>query len=218
MFIGHMSDDAAFRHEKQMMKRSVCGCFRHQCDHGVPEDGRWINDKVALTYINYFGGWAAAGITLTHLTTTNGLVGKFFFDCFRLRIAYTRLALRSMWHIGISIRTNAASLLRIRPVMRSIRETWQSEPALRICPSYSLMLLKVSLSRRGGMPGSALCVIELTQPIVMDVFTTHRALGEIILIDRISNVTSACGVIEMVCDEEESTAGKITPKLRAHHR
>lgn len=63
----------------------------------------------------------------------------------------------------------------------------------------------------------ALCVIELTQPVVLDRFASHRAMGELILIDRITNATSACGVIEVVYDSEESTAGKITSALRAHY-
>lgn len=42
----------------------------------------------------------------------------------------------------------------------------------------------------------ALCTIYLQVPIAVDVFATHRTLGELILIDRITNMTSACGVIE----------------------
>lgn len=45
---------------------------------------------------------AVAGITLTHLTTTNGLVGKFFFRTFGIRIAYTRLGITiALIFIGI---------------------------------------------------------------------------------------------------------------------
>ena len=63
----------------------------------------------------------------------------------------------------------------------------------------------------------ALCVVELSQSVVLDRFASHRTMGELILIDRITNATSACGVIEMVYDAEESTSGRITPALRAHH-
>lgn len=42
----------------------------------------------------------------------------------------------------------------------------------------------------------ALCDIILTEPIVVDRFKTHKTLGELILIDRITNMTSACGVVE----------------------
>lgn len=42
----------------------------------------------------------------------------------------------------------------------------------------------------------ALCDIVLTEPIVVDKFKNHKTLGELILIDRITNMTSACGVVE----------------------
>ncbi len=41
----------------------------------------------------------------------------------------------------------------------------------------------------------ALCDISLQEPIVLDEFTKHKTLGELILIDRVTNMTSACGVI-----------------------
>ena len=45
---------------------------------------------------------AVAGISLTHLTTTNGLVGKFFYERFGVRIAYTRLGITvALVFIGI---------------------------------------------------------------------------------------------------------------------
>lgn len=42
----------------------------------------------------------------------------------------------------------------------------------------------------------AVCDITLTEPIVVDKFKAHKTLGELILIDRITNMTSACGVVE----------------------
>lgn len=39
------------------------------------------------------------------------------------------------------------------------------------------------------------CDIALTGNAVIDKFSSHRALGEFILIDRVSNMTSACGVV-----------------------
>ncbi len=41
----------------------------------------------------------------------------------------------------------------------------------------------------------AVCDIKLQESIVLDAFDLHKTLGEFILIDRISNMTSACGVI-----------------------
>lgn len=42
----------------------------------------------------------------------------------------------------------------------------------------------------------AVCDISLQEEIVLDEFTKHKTLGELILIDRVTNMTSACGVIE----------------------
>lgn len=41
----------------------------------------------------------------------------------------------------------------------------------------------------------ACCDVVLSEKCVMDKFTGHRALGSFVLIDRITNMTSACGVI-----------------------
>lgn len=42
----------------------------------------------------------------------------------------------------------------------------------------------------------AVVEIKLQDAIVLDAFDLHKVLGEFILIDRISNMTSACGVVE----------------------
>ena len=42
----------------------------------------------------------------------------------------------------------------------------------------------------------AVCDIAMAQDAVYDTFVKHKALGRFILIDRITNMTSACGVIE----------------------
>lgn len=49
----------------------------------------------------------------------------------------------------------------------------------------------------------ARCEIHLDQEIVMDEFNHHKTLGEFILIDRISHMTSACGVVEEVIGESD---------------
>ncbi|MDR1135238.1 MAG: sulfate adenylyltransferase [Clostridiales Family XIII bacterium] len=43
-----------------------------------------------------------------------------------------------------------------------------------------------------------LCNIILSEPIVLDRFSAHKTMGELILIDRVSHATSACGVVEDV--------------------
>lgn len=42
----------------------------------------------------------------------------------------------------------------------------------------------------------AVCDIAMAEDAVYDVFASHRELGRFILIDRVTNMTSACGVIE----------------------
>jgi len=41
-----------------------------------------------------------------------------------------------------------------------------------------------------------LCEIVLSEPTVIDEFKLHKTVGELILIDRVSHATAACGVIE----------------------
>ena len=52
----------------------------------------------------------------------------------------------------------------------------------------------------------AQCRISLSDKIVADTFENHRTLGELILIDRVTNRTSACGVITAA---EESAQGGV---------
>ena len=52
----------------------------------------------------------------------------------------------------------------------------------------------------------AACDILLSENIVLDKFDSHKALGELILIDRVSNMTSACGVIEDIHSNDTKNA------------
>lgn len=54
--------------------------------------------------------------------------------------------------------------------------------------------------------GIAVCTILLAEPIVADLFSRHKTLGELILIDRVSNMTSACGVVDAL--EEKADEAK----------
>lgn len=63
----------------------------------------------------------------------------------------------------------------------------------------------------------ARCILELSQPVVADAFSNHRTLGELILIDRVTNATSACGVIERVFAARKSGPEEITPEIRARN-
>lgn len=54
--------------------------------------------------------------------------------------------------------------------------------------------------------GIAVCTILLAEPIAVDLFSKYKTLGELILIDRVSNMTSACGVVDSV--EEKADDAK----------
>lgn len=61
----------------------------------------------------------------------------------------------------------------------------------------------------------ARCRLELSSPVVLDLFSRHHTLGELILIDRVTNATSACGVIEEIRESDENQMQGITPQVRA---
>lgn len=56
--------------------------------------------------------------------------------------------------------------------------------------------------------GIAVCEILLTEAVVVDLFSSHKTLGELIIIDRVSNMTSACGVVENVSEKGGSFTDK----------
>lgn len=62
----------------------------------------------------------------------------------------------------------------------------------------------------------AVCKISLADKIVVDEFKKHKTMGEFILIDRVTNMTSACGVVENVNTEEHGLyEGRVDRKVRA---
>ncbi len=64
----------------------------------------------------------------------------------------------------------------------------------------------------------AVCDISLQEEIVLDAFKKHKTLGELILIDRITNMTSACGVVEQptVDDSKDIKAAFVYGNLKAN--
>lgn len=60
--------------------------------------------------------------------------------------------------------------------------------------------------------GIALCEIVLSEAIVADQFEYHKTLGELILIDRVTNMTSACGVVEALDQKSGEFSGKASFK------
>lgn len=66
-----------------------------------------------------------------------------------------------------------------------------------------------------------LCEILLSEKVVSDEFARHKTLGELILIDRITNMTSACGIIEHTdvnLAKDNSSQLKITKDMRARQK
>lgn len=61
----------------------------------------------------------------------------------------------------------------------------------------------------------AVCEIVLAEKIVMDSFARHKTLGELILIDRITNMTSACGVVQTVLPPKDNALSEVTKETRA---
>lgn len=59
----------------------------------------------------------------------------------------------------------------------------------------------------------AVCTLAVTEPIVLDTFARHRTMGSFILIDRISNMTSACGTVLAMGGTKRRL--QATPKMRA---
>lgn len=60
----------------------------------------------------------------------------------------------------------------------------------------------------------AVCKISLADVIVVDEFNLHKTMGELILIDRVTNMTSACGVVREV-NEAASDVKEVDAVFRA---
>ncbi|MBR6968821.1 MAG: sulfate adenylyltransferase [Ruminococcus sp.] len=56
--------------------------------------------------------------------------------------------------------------------------------------------------------GIARCTVKLSEPVTADRFSVHKTLGEFILIDRVSNMTAACGVVEELYEKSVSGEDK----------
>lgn len=111
------------------------------------------------------------------------------------------------------------------PVVRNVSVTllWMDDEPLTVGKEY---LIKLGTKKIAGILSSvsykvdvntgekvkadslqkneiALCQLEFTEKIVADVFLKNSTLGELVLIDRVSHATSACGVVETVENAEE---------------
>ena len=62
----------------------------------------------------------------------------------------------------------------------------------------------------------ARCVLQLSRPCILDEFDRHRTMGELILVDRVTYMTSACGVVRKALHQDgENKARHANEKLRA---
>lgn len=63
----------------------------------------------------------------------------------------------------------------------------------------------------------AACELTFADSIVVDLFEKHKTLGELILIDRVTNMTAACGVVtELLADEGGNSSGPIDRETRSN--
>lgn len=61
----------------------------------------------------------------------------------------------------------------------------------------------------------AVCVLSFTEPIIIDEFKKHKVLGELILIDRITNRTAACGVVKHRIHSDSVFSESVNKDVRA---
>lgn len=81
---------------------------------------------------------AVAGISLTHLTTTNGWVGQFFYEHFGLKIAYTRVGITvALVFIGIPFVVRS-----VQPVLEKLDQQYE-EAAMILGASWGTIFRKV---------------------------------------------------------------------------
>ncbi|WNR45162.1 GTP-binding protein [Paenibacillus roseipurpureus] len=67
----------------------------------------------------------------------------------------------------------------------------------------------------------ATCEFSLSDKIVIDSFEQNKSIGGFILIDRVTNMTSACGVIEQTLQSSDTVVGldtEITREVRAQQK
>lgn len=111
------------------------------------------------------------------------------------------------------------------PVVRNVTATllWMDDDKLTLGKEYLVKLgtkkipgvvksieYKIDVNSGEHLPAGyiekneiAVCSLEFSEKIVADEFKKNKTLGELILIDRISHMTSACGVVETVNSDEE---------------
>lgn len=89
----------------------------------------------------------------------------------------------------------------------------------------SNILYKIDVNTGERIPANALaknelavCEISAAEKVVFDRFENNPDLGSFILIDRVSHMTSACGVVTGDLTSRSSQSGEVTPALRANQK
>ncbi len=111
------------------------------------------------------------------------------------------------------------------PVSKNVKTTllWMDDEPLQSGKDYLVKLgtrmipaviskveYKIDVNSGSHLPADQItkneiifCDLEFTEKIVVDEFKRNKTLGELILIDRVTHMTSACGVVEQVETEGE---------------
>lgn len=85
------------------------------------------------------------------------------------------------------------------------REYWVKLGTKLLTCVVSEVQYKIDINSGARLPAKKIskneivrCEIVLSQPVVLDEFSGHKTMGSLILIDRVTHATSACGVVERV--------------------
>ncbi|MCR5691750.1 MAG: GTP-binding protein [Eubacterium sp.] len=94
----------------------------------------------------------------------------------------------------------------------------KSIPAMVSSIEYAIDVNTGEKKSLSGLKKNEIAVVKLSlaDKIVIDEFKNHKTLGEFILIDRVTNMTSACGVVDQVNEDETGLyEGRVDKKVRA---
>jgi sulfate adenylyltransferase subunit 1 len=64
----------------------------------------------------------------------------------------------------------------------------------------------------------AVCELSFADAIVVDLFEKHKTLGELILIDRVTNMTSACGVVTELLEDTAVVNSYVDREARSNFK
>lgn len=122
-----------------------------------------------------------------------------------------------------------ASLLWMDDVKLVAGRNYYLKLGTRLIPAVILNIkYRIDVNDGGHIPANELykneiasCDISVQDKIVFDQFTKRKALGSFILIDRVSNMTSACGIVEHALRRGNNVVWQnldITKQIRAEQK